>query len=77
MLVQLIKTHKKINNVVKSIKNKDMPSIPILKLKLKKGIHKILFANWNEPVDLLNKIHRNKEIKYTAQETLKATVFNI
>ncbi len=59
------------------MKNKDMPSIPILKLKLKKEIHKILFANWNEPIDLLNKIHRNKEIKYTTQETPKVTVFNI
>jgi hypothetical protein len=44
-LDQLIKTHKKINNVVKRIKNKDMPSIPILKLKFKKGIQDTLFTN--------------------------------
>jgi len=75
-LDQLIKTHKKINNVVKRIKNKDMPSIPILKLKFKKGIQDTLFTNWKEPTDLLKKTHKNKELRYVMQETFKANIFN-
>mgnify|MGYP000980833543 CR=1 FL=1 len=36
-LVQLISIHKKINNVVKRIKKSEIPSIPKLKFKFKKG----------------------------------------
>jgi hypothetical protein len=45
MLVQLIKIHKKINRVVKSTKKSEIPSIPKLKFKFKKGIHSSLFTN--------------------------------
>lgn len=61
-LVQLIKIHKKINSVVKRIKNNEIPSMPKTKLRFKKGIHAILFTNWKEPTDLLKKTHKNKEI---------------
>jgi len=44
-LVQLINIHKKINKVVKRIKKIEIPSIPILKLKFKKGIHNNLLTN--------------------------------
>jgi len=44
-LVQLINIHKKINKVVKSIKNNEIPSMPRLKLKFKKGIHNNLLTN--------------------------------
>ena len=44
-LVQLINIHKKINNVVKRMKKSDMPSIPRLKFKFKKGIHNNLLTN--------------------------------
>lgn len=62
-LVQLIKMHKKISNVVRSTKNKEIPSIPKVKLRLKKGIHNTLFTNWKELIDLLKKTHKNKEIR--------------
>ena len=75
-LVQLIKIHKKINKVVKRIKNNEIPSIPILKLKFKKGIHNSLFTNWKEPTDLLKKTHKNKEITYSKQDTFNAIDFN-
>jgi len=76
-LVQLIRIHKKINNVVKRTKNNEIPSIPMLKFKFKKGIHNTLFTNWKEPIDLLKKTHKNKEIMYTLHEVFKATAFNI
>jgi hypothetical protein len=44
-LVQLINTHKKINNVVKRMKKSEMPSIPKLKPKFKKGTHNSLLTN--------------------------------
>jgi hypothetical protein len=53
-----------------------MPSIPILKLKFKKGIQDTLFTNWKEPTDLLKKTHKNKELRYVMQETFKANIFN-
>jgi hypothetical protein len=43
----------------------------------KKGIQNSLLTNWKEPIDLLKKTHKNKEIIYTIQEIFKATVFNI
>ena len=75
-LVQLISIHKKINNVVKRIKKSEIPSIPKLKFKFKKGIHQNLLTNWKEPIDLLKKIHRNKETTYAKQDTFKAIYFN-
>ena len=59
ILVQLINMHKKINKVVKIIKKSEMPSIPKLKFKFKKGIHNNLLTNWKEPTDLLKKTHKN------------------
>lgn len=44
-LVQLIKIHKKINKVDNRMKNKEIPSIPIVKLKFKKGIQANLLTN--------------------------------
>ena len=41
-----------------------MPSIPIVKFKLRLGAQKILSTNWKFPVDLSNKIHKpNDKIK--------------
>lgn len=68
--------HKKINKVVKRIKKSDIPSIPKLKFKFKKGIHNNLLTNWKEPTDLLKKTHKNKEIIYDKQDTFKAIDFN-
>lgn len=51
--------------------------MPRAKLRFKVGIHNILFTNWKEPIDLLKKTHKNKEIIYTIQETFNATAFNI
>lgn len=75
-LVQLINIHRKINKVVKSIKNSEIPSTPKLKLKFKKGIHNNLLTNWKEPIDLLKKTHKNKETTYNRQDTFKAIDFN-
>ena len=44
-LVQLISIHKKINKVVKSIKKSEIPSIPKLKFRFRKGIHDDLLTN--------------------------------
>ena len=52
-----------------------MPSIPKLKFKFKKGIHNDLLTNWKDPIDLLKKTHKNKEITYKKQETFKAIDF--
>ena len=62
-LVQLIKMHKKINRVDNKMKNKEIPSIPKLKLKFKKGIQATLFTNWNELTDLLKNTHKNNDKK--------------
>jgi len=75
-LVQLINMHKKINKVVKSIKKSEIPSMPKLTFKFKKGIHNNLLTNWKEPTDLLKKTHKNREIEYKKQETFKAIDFN-
>lgn len=75
-LVQLIKIHRKINKVVKRIKKREIPSIPRLKLKFKKGIHNNLLTNWKELTDLLKKTHKNKEIIYIKQDAFKAINFN-
>jgi len=44
-LVQLISMHKKINKVVRRMKKIEIPSIPKLKFKFKKGIHSNLLTN--------------------------------
>jgi len=75
-LVQLINIHKKINKVVKRIKKIEIPSIPILKLKFKKGIHNNLLTNWKELIDLLKKTHKNKEAKYEKHDIFNAIDFN-
>lgn len=53
-----------------------MPSMPIVKLKFKKGIQANLLTNWKELVDLLKKIHKNKDITYKLPEIFKAIDFN-
>ena len=53
------------------MKNKDIPSIPNVKLKFKKGIHKVLFTNWNIPIEALNHTHKKRE-----QINVKADVPN-
>lgn len=75
-LVQLINIHKKINKVVKRIKKIEIPSIPILKLKFKKGIHNNLFTNWKELIDLLKKTHKSKEVRYKKHDIFNAIDFN-
>jgi len=75
-LVQLINIHKKINKVVKRIKKSEIPSTPKLKFKFKKGIHQNLLTNWKEPIDLLKKIHKNKETINTKQDIFRAIDFN-
>lgn len=75
-LVQLINMHKKINKVVKRMKKSEMPSIPKLKFKFKKGTHNSLLTNWKEPTDLLKKTHKSKEMEYKKHDTFKAMVFN-
>jgi len=37
------------------MKKSEMPSIPKLKFKFKKGIQNSLLTNWKEPIDLLKK----------------------
>jgi len=68
--------HKKISKVVKRIKKSEMPSIPKVKFKFKKGIHNIWLTNWKEPIDLLKKTHKNREVTYDIQDTFKAMDFN-
>jgi len=75
-LVQLISIHKKINKVVKRIKKSEIPSIPILKFKFKKGIHNNLLTNWKEPIDLLKKTHKNNDITYEKHEIFNAIDFS-
>jgi len=58
------------------MKKSEIPSIPTLKFKFEKGIHSNLLTNWKEPVDLLKKTHKNKEITYKKQDTFKARDFN-
>ena len=58
------------------MKKSEIPSIPKLKLKFKKGIHNTLLTNWKELIDLLKKTHKNKEITYRKQDTFKAIDFN-
>ena len=75
-LVQLINIHKKINKVVKRIKKIEIPSIPKLKFRFKKGIHNNLLTNWKELIDLLKKTHKNNEIIYVKHDVFKAMDFN-
>ena len=75
-LVQLINIHRKINKVVKRMKKSDIPSIPTLKLKFRKGIHSNLLTNWKDPIDLLKKTHKNSDSTYVIQDTFKAIFFN-
>ena len=58
------------------MKNSEMPSIPKLRFKFKKGIHNILVTNWKEPIDLLKKNHKNKELRYKKQAIFKAISFS-
>jgi len=75
-LVQLISIHRKTNKVVKRMKKREIPSIPKLKFKFKKGIHNNLLTNWKELIDLLKKTHKNREITYVKPDTFKAIIFN-
>ena len=58
------------------MKKIEIPSIPILKLKFKKGIHNNLFTNWKELIDLLKKTHKNKEVRYKKQDIFNAIDFS-
>lgn len=62
--------------MVKRIKKSEIPSIPRLKFKFRKGIHNNLLTNWKEPIDLLKKNHKNKETRYKKQDIFKAIHFN-
>ena len=62
--------------MVKRIKKSEIPSIPTLKFRFKKGIHNNWFTNWKEPMDLLKKTHKNKEITYDKQDAFKVIDFN-
>jgi hypothetical protein len=77
ILFQLTKRHNKINNVVNIIKNKEIPSTPIVTFKFKDGIQKILVTNWKIPKDLLNITHKIKEQIKVKHEKFKAINFNI
>ena len=57
------------------MKKREMPSIPKLKFRFKKGIHNNLLTNWNVPIDLLKKTHKNKESTNKKQDTFKAITF--
>ena len=58
------------------MKKSEIPSIPRLKFKFKKGIHNNLLTNWKELIDLLKKTHNNKEVTYVKQDMFKAVTFN-
>jgi len=58
------------------MKNKEIPSIPIVKLKFKKGIQANLLTNWKELVDLLKKTHKSRDITYKLPEIFKAIAFS-
>lgn len=68
--------HKKTNKVVKRIKKRETPSTPKLKFKFKRGTHTNLVTNWNDPTDLLKKIHKNNETIYKKQDAFNAIDFN-
>jgi len=58
------------------MKKSEIPSIPILKFKFKKGIHNNLLTNWKEPIDLLKKTHKNNDITYRKHEIFNAIDFS-
>jgi len=58
------------------MKKSEIPSIPTLKFKFEKGIHNDLLTNWKEPVDLLKKSHKNREITYKKPDVFKAKDFS-
>ena len=77
MLLQLESKHKNINKVVSKTKNKEIPSIPKVKLILRLGTHNIFVTNWNSPVDLSKKTHKINDNKNVILEVAKDMIFNI
>lgn len=58
------------------MKNKDIPSIPIAKLKLRLGNHNNSLTNWKEAIDFSKKPHKNKEQLKDKHVEFRATIFN-
>lgn len=58
MLFQDDKIHSATSNVVNNKKSKEIPSKPMVKYTLYKGIKGNLLINWNLTVDLSKNIHR-------------------
>jgi hypothetical protein len=75
-LFQLVNKQSGINKVVNKMKNKDIPSIPIAKLKLRLGNHNNSLTNWKEAIDFSKKPHKNKEQLKDKHVEFRATIFN-
>jgi hypothetical protein len=75
-LFQLINKHNGINKFVNKIKNKDNPSIPSVKFKLKLDNQKNFTKNWKELTDFWKKPHKNNEIEKDKQVIFNAVLFN-
>ena len=72
MLSQLASKQIGINKVVNKIKNNEIPSTPIEKLRFKIGIQKKFSANWKVPTDLLKKTHKKRDNTNVKHEQFKA-----
>ena len=55
------------------MKNNEIPSIPIEKLRFKIGIQKKFSVNWKVPTDLLKKTHKKSDNTNVKHEQFKAT----
>ena len=63
MELKVDSTHRKIRNVFKSKKSKDMPSTPKVKLKFKIEIQDNWNKNWNDPVFFSKKSQSKRDVK--------------
>jgi hypothetical protein len=76
ILFQLTNKHNGINKFVNKIKNKESPSIPSVKFKLKLGNQKNFTKNWKELTDFWKKPHNNNEIVKDKQVIFNVVLFS-
>ena len=70
------KIHKGISNVVKIIKNNEIPSTPTVKFRFKEGTQNNWSTYWNWLVDLSNQTHKNRDKINVENEKNNAVIRN-
>lgn len=76
ILDQLVNKQSGISKVVNTIKNKEIPSKPIARFKLRLGNQKNTLTNWKWQLDFSKRPHKSNELLKDKHAEFRAIIFN-